>query len=97
MRKKIVAGNWKMNLDKTKAESLTQELVEALGDPIDRARDLKFIKSMPRSYLIMGTPSAVSVRQKSWMKCAPHKLPTRSLLDMTAAIWISAMRMWSYG
>jgi triosephosphate isomerase len=32
MRKKIVAGNWKMNLDKTKAESLTQELVEALGD-----------------------------------------------------------------
>lgn len=32
MRKKIVAGNWKMNLDKTKAESLTKELVEALGD-----------------------------------------------------------------
>ena len=32
MRKKIVAGNWKMNLDKAEALSLTKEIMEALGD-----------------------------------------------------------------
>lgn len=31
MRKKIVAGNWKMNLDKAEALSLTTDLVDALG------------------------------------------------------------------
>ena len=31
MRKKIVAGNWKMNLDKAEAMALTNDLVGALG------------------------------------------------------------------
>jgi len=32
MRKKIVAGNWKMNLDKNQALALTNDLVDTLGD-----------------------------------------------------------------
>ena len=31
MRKKIVAGNWKINFDKAEALSLTTDLVDALG------------------------------------------------------------------
>ena len=38
MRKKIVAGNWKMNLTKEQALELTRELVDTLGDLTDHQR-----------------------------------------------------------
>ena len=65
--------------------------------PIVRVTALISIRNTPRSYLITGMPSGVSVHQKNWMKCVLRKLPIRSLLATTAATWISVMRTWSCG
>ena len=47
MRKKIVAGNWKMNLDKSSSEHLVKEILESTQEK----KDIQIVLSPPFIYL----------------------------------------------
>lgn len=53
MRKKIVAGNWKMNLSFQEAEELFEDIIDLYGD--DNTNNPKLIICPPYPYLEMGT------------------------------------------
>ncbi len=53
MRKKIVAGNWKMNLSFQEAEELFEEIIELYAD--ENTSNPKLIICPPYPYLEMGT------------------------------------------
>ena len=53
MRKKIVAGNWKMNLSFQEAEELFEDIIDLYGD--ENTNNPKLIICPPFPYLEMGT------------------------------------------
>ncbi len=52
MRKKIAAGNWKMNLDLTQAQTLVSELVQMLEDEYNGSAEVVLAPSYPFLYPI---------------------------------------------
>ena len=56
MRKKIVAGNWKMNLDKSSSENLVKEILESTQEK----KDIQIVLSPPFIYLEQVVKDCVS-------------------------------------
>jgi len=56
MRKKIVAGNWKMNLDKSSSEHLVKEILESTQEK----KDIQIVLSPPFIYLEQVVKDCVS-------------------------------------
>lgn len=56
MRKKIVAGNWKMNLDKSSSENLVKEILESTQEK----KDIQIVLSPPFVYLEQIVKDCVS-------------------------------------
>jgi len=56
MRKKIVAGNWKMNLDKSSSEHLVKEILESTQEK----KDVQIVLSPPFIYLEQIVKDCVS-------------------------------------
>ena len=56
MRKKIVAGNWKMNLDKSSSEHLVKEILESTQEK----KDIQIVLSPPFVYLEQIVKDCVS-------------------------------------
>ena len=56
MRKKIVAGNWKMNLDKSSSEHLVKEILESTQEK----QDIQIVLSPPFIYLEQIVKDCVS-------------------------------------
>ena len=56
MRKKIVAGNWKMNLDKSNSENLVKEILESTQEK----KDIQIVLSPPFVYLEQIVKDCVS-------------------------------------
>ena len=56
MRKKIVAGNWKMNLDKSSSEHLVKEILESTQEK----KDIQIVLSPPFIYLEQIVKDCVS-------------------------------------
>ena len=56
MRKKIVAGNWKMNLDKLNSENLVKEILESTQEK----KDIQIVLSPPFVYLEQIVKDCVS-------------------------------------
>ena len=56
MRKKIVAGNWKMNLDKSSSENLVKKILESTQEK----KDIQIVLSPPFIYLEQVVKDCVS-------------------------------------
>ncbi|MBL4651989.1 MAG: triose-phosphate isomerase [Flavobacteriales bacterium] len=69
MRKKIVVGNWKMNLLKTQAESLANEVVNLLRH-VDLSETKKVILSTPSLYL--NKISELTGKEKFMFSCSQN-------------------------